>query len=89
MKPVLTMLVVSTFFLASCETLKPAPMPPTCPAPPRLPPLDKLPTEVTDPSFLDRLEKRMFLRPGEATTYELRSSGATAPTTGPGLKSRP
>lgn len=89
MKPAAVLLVSVTIFLLGCMPRKPEPMPPICPAPPRLPALDKLPQEMTEPSFLDRLGNGMFVRPNELTTYELRSSGATAPTTGPGLKSRP
>lgn len=72
--------------LAGCATQKEHPLPPvSCPKV-SLPALDKLPDDVTEPGFLDRLESRMFGRQSERTSYELRSSPAMQAMTGRGLK---
>ena len=72
--------------LAGCATQKPEPLPPlSCPKV-SLPALDKLPPDVTEPGFLERLESRMFGRPSEPISYELRSSPAMQTTTAPGLR---
>ena len=72
--------------LAGCAAQKEQPLPPaSCPKV-SLPALDKLPDDVINPGFLDRLESRMFGKPSEPTSYELRSSPAMQAMTGRGLK---
>ena len=57
----LLLLLVPLIFVAGCATQKPVqPLPVSCPAPPQLPPLVKLPESVTGPSFLDRLDTMLF-----------------------------
>ena len=64
MRKSLLLLLSVTLFASGCATNKPTPPPPaSCPAPPQLPPLQKLPQEVTGPSFLDRLDTILFQRP--------------------------
>lgn len=64
MRNSLLLLASVTLFASGCATNKPTPQPPaSCPAPPQLPPLQKLPQEVTGPSFLDRLELILFQKP--------------------------
>ena len=72
--------------LAGCAMQKEQPLPPvSCPKV-SLPAQDKLPDDVINPGFLDRLESRMFGKPSEPTSYELRSNPATQAMTGQGLK---
>lgn len=73
-----------TLFAAGCAT-QPPPAP-LCPPPPQLPALQELPQEVTQPSFLQRLDSILFPRPSEPTSYELRSPPASGSTT---LRARP
>ena len=62
------LLLVPLIFAAGCATQKPVqPLPVSCPAPPQLPPLVKLPESVTGPSFLDRLDTMLFQKPSAAT----------------------
>jgi hypothetical protein len=66
-----------------CASLSPiSPPPVSCPKPPQLPVLDKLPAEVADPSFLLRLEKRMWQKPNVQTSSDYTLRPATPSTTG-------
>lgn len=64
MRNSLLLLLSVMLFASGCATNKPTPPPPaSCPASPQLPPLQKLPQEVTGPSFLDRLDLILFQKP--------------------------
>ena len=70
-------------FLSGCATLSDqGPTRLTCPVPLQLPELDKLPAEVMTPSFSDRLEKRMFRKPTEQTSFDFTLRPATGTTIG-------
>ena len=85
--PILLLLV--TIFLSGCETLKPKPdpMPPTCPAPPKLPPLPAFDRKLLEGSFLEELGSGMFEPTTGPTSYELLPSPATGSTKTPRLRS--
>lgn len=78
-----------TVFVTGCahNSPKPDPLPPTCSAPPKLPPLAK-PSHL-EQSFLLELETALFRSHSEPTNYGLTPSPATEPTTAPGLRLRP
>ena len=78
-----------TIFVAGCahNKPKPDPLPPTCPAPPTLPPLAK-PSHL-EQSFLLELETILFRSRSEPKSYELTPNPAGASTTQPGLKLKP
>ena len=59
----LSVIVLST----GCASLS---SPAQCPAPPSLPPLTQLPPEVLQPSFLQRLESRMWMKPIEPMSFD-------------------
>ena len=64
MRNSLPLLLSVMLFASGCAANKPTPQPPaSCPAPPQLPPLQKLPQEVTGPGFLDRLDTILFQKP--------------------------
>lgn len=64
MRNSLLLLLSATIFAAGCAQQPRQPEPPiACPPPPSLPPLRKLPQEVTAPSFLDRLDTILFQKP--------------------------
>ena len=68
MRNSLPLLLSVTLFVSGCATNKPTPpQPVSCPAPTALPPLQKLPQEVTGPSFLDRLDLMLFPKPTAPT----------------------
>ena len=84
-------LVSVTLFLPGCALLKPAPqplppLPVVCPRPVQLPELDQLPAQILVPSFLERLEKRMFWKPSEPRLSG--STSSTSTSSGLGLKPR-
>lgn len=65
------LLVISVMHLLfGCAVQKPMPLVSECPSPPQLPPLKQLPKEVTQASFLDRLDQRMWKKPTEQTPSE-------------------
>ena len=60
----LLLLLSVMIFVAGCAQQPRQPSPPVaCPSPPALPPLQRLPQEVTGPSFLDRLDLMLFQKP--------------------------
>ena len=64
MRKSLPLLASVMIFASGCAQQPRQPSPPVaCPAPPALPPLQRLPQEVTAPSFLDRLDTILFQRP--------------------------
>lgn len=73
-----------TLFAAGCATQQPPA--PLCPPPPQLPALQTLPQEVTEASFLQKLETILFPKQSEPTSYELRSPPAQGNTTRQGLR---
>ena len=63
MRKSLPLLASVMIFASGCAQQPRQPSPPVaCPAPPALPPLQKLPQEVTGPSFLTNLETVLFPR---------------------------
>ena len=79
MRKSLPLLASVMIFAAGCaqQPLK-QPQPAACPAPPALPPLQKLPQEVTGPSFLDRLDLMLFPKP----TVPIKSDFSLQPASG-------
>lgn len=64
----LLLLASVMIFASGCAQQPRQPSPPVaCPAPPALPPLQRLPQEVTGPSFLDRLDTILFQKPTAPT----------------------
>ena len=60
----LLLLASVMIFASGCAQQPRQPSPPVaCPAPPQAPPLQKLPQEVTSPSFLVRLDTILFQKP--------------------------
>ena len=87
-KSLLPVLMLTVFVLGCAHNSpKPDPLPPTCPAPPKLPPLAK-PSHL-EQSFLLELETALFRSRSEPTSYGLTPSPATGPTTAPGLRLKP
>ena len=81
----LPLLLVPLIFVAGCATQKPVqPLPASCPAPPQLPPLVKLPESVTGPSFLDRLDTMLFQKPSAATPSDFSLRPANGSMKAPG-----
>ena len=78
-----------TVFVTGCahNSTRPDPLPPTCPAPPKLPPLSQ-PSHL-ERSFLAELEMILFRSRSEPTSYELKPKPASEPTTQPGLRLTP
>lgn len=70
MKPSLLSLAALTVLLQACATPNAGPANLQCPRPPQIPALTKLPAEVTAPSFLQRLESRMWQKPSAPTRSE-------------------
>ena len=61
MRNSLLLLLSVMIFANGCAQQPRQPSPPVaCPAPPALPPLQRLPQEVTGPNFLDRLDTILF-----------------------------
>lgn len=91
MRPSTICLLIVTACLASCGTLKtePEPMPPTCPAPPKLPSLPAFDRTLLEGSFLDDLESGMFEAPTGQTPSEPLPPPASGSTTTPRLRSTP
>ena len=70
-------------FSSGCASLRPTPPPLlSCPKPPQLPVIDKLPADILEPSFLDRLDKRMWKKPAVQTPSDYTLKAATPTTTG-------
>ena len=68
MRNSLLLLLSAMIFAAGCAQQPRQPEPPiACPPPPSLPPLRKLPQEVTAPSFLDRLDLILSPKPTAPT----------------------
>lgn len=63
MRKSLLLLLSATIFAAGCASPRLPEPPIACPPAPQLPPLRKLPQEVTAPSFLDRLDTILFQKP--------------------------
>lgn len=68
--------------LSGCASLKPGSQIPLCPAPPQLPALEKVSPELLEPSFLQRLEQRMFVKPSELRPSDYTLRPATPSTSG-------
>ena len=80
MKLLNPLLLSVMLFLTGCASLKQEPPKLLCPAPPQLPAIHQLPKETMEASFLQRLDSRMWLKPSEPISYELRSSDAIGTT---------
>lgn len=79
MRKSLLLLLSVMIFVAGCAQQPRQPSPPVaCPTPPALPPLQKLPQEVTGPSFLDRLDLILFQKP----TAQIKSDFSLQPASG-------
>ena len=79
MRNSLPLLLSVMIFASGCAQQPRQPSPPVaCPAPPALPPLQKLPQEVTGPSFLDRLDTILFQKP----TAPIKSDYSLTPASG-------
>lgn len=89
MRKSLLLVLMLIVFATGCAHNSPKPdtLPPTCPAPPKLPPLSK-PFHL-EQSFLNELEMVLFRSRSEPTSYELTSKPATDSTTAPGLRLKP
>lgn len=66
----LLLLLSATIFAAGCASPRLPEPPIACPPAPQLPPLRKLPQEVTGPSFLDRLDTILFQKPTAPTSSD-------------------
>jgi len=83
----LPLLLAPLIFVAGCATQKPVqPLPVSCPAPPQLPPLVKLPESVTGPSFLDRLDTMLFQKPSAQTKSDFSLRPANGSMKAPGQR---
>lgn len=69
MRKSLLLLLSATIFAAGCAKPRLPDPQIACPPAPQLPPLRKLPQEVTAPSFLDRLDTILFPKPTEPTPF--------------------
>ena len=79
MRKSLPLLASVMIFASGCAQQPRQPSPPVaCPAPPTLPPLQKLPQEVTGPNFLDRLDLILFQKP----TAPIKSEFSLQPASG-------
>lgn len=73
------LLASAMILLGGCASYKP--ITPACPAPPMLPALEILPSEVTSPSFMDRLDTMLFPKRGGLTVFDYSLPSAKLNTT--------
>lgn len=78
MRKSLLLLLSVTIFAAGCASPRLPEPPIACPPAPQLPPLRKLPQEVTAPSFLDRLDLILSPKP----TAPIKSDYSLTPASG-------
>jgi len=79
----LLLIAVLPLLLLGCATVPTDPLPPTCPKGTNLPTLEKVPADVLELDFTDRMESFLSGNLPEPTSYELRSKAATGLTTRP------
>ena len=83
----LPLLLAPLIFAAGCATQKPVqPLPVSCPKPPQLPALQKLPPSVTEASFLDRLESSLFQKQNAPTASDYSLRPVKPATSGLGMR---